>query len=38
MANRHMKTGSILTNSQGNANQKHNEISLYTYQNDYHQK
>ena len=27
-----------ITNHQGNINQSHNELSLHTYQNSYHQK
>ena len=27
-----------ITNHEGNINQKHNEISPHTYQNNYHQK
>ena len=35
-ANKHMKNAHIISH-QGNSNQKHNEIPLHTYQDDYNQ-
>ena len=37
MANRHIEKMLNITNHQGNANQKHNEILPHTCQNGYHQ-